>query len=236
MRLAICDDEKIFREYLIREIRAILGGLEVSCQSFSRGDALLREIRGGASFDGIFLDIEMEGFDGLTTAREIRKADREVSILFLTSHTELAMDGYEVAAFRFLGKPVERAKLEKALFDVRDRIQRETGIMVRQDGEAYAVALEHILYVSAENNNVRFVCTDREYIMRRKLTDVYRELCGLSENFCQVHRGILVNLKHVKKYTATEIFLDCKKIVPLSRGCAKEFREQMLAYVRRTAR
>ena len=53
--------------------------------------------------------------DGLETARRIGQHHPALPILLLTSHTELAMEGYEVQAFRFLAKPLRQEKLVEAL-------------------------------------------------------------------------------------------------------------------------
>ena len=118
MRIAVCDDEKVFGESLKGYLESYYRSLDVLIEVFYSGQALLQRCRGGRlPFDLIFLDIEMEPTDGICTARCLREEGQDVLIVFLTSHFEFAAEGYEVNAFRFLTKPVNREKLAAVLSD-----------------------------------------------------------------------------------------------------------------------
>ena len=89
MDIAICDDcfNDIQRlEELILQHRK---EQETICFThFFRGEDLLACDH---RFDIIFLDIEMEKEDGITVAQKIRKVDRNVLIIYVTSHENLLM-------------------------------------------------------------------------------------------------------------------------------------------------
>lgn len=110
MNIAICDDERIFRDTLEQAIRAQLK--ICSIRQFVCGEDLLRE---AADFDVIFLDIEMPGLNGMQTAEMIRKLSKEIRIVFLTSHGEFVHDAFRVRAFRYLSKPIEPSTLQETL-------------------------------------------------------------------------------------------------------------------------
>ena len=115
MRIAIVDDESVFRKQITDSIHSLYGKGDVSCFHYADGKELIAAFENGFELDAVFLDIEMKQMDGMKTARIIRTYSDSIPIIFMTSHTEMAMDGYEVSAFRFLGKPVEMDKLrEKA--------------------------------------------------------------------------------------------------------------------------
>ena len=80
MRIAICDDEKIFRDQIKKYI------LEVSSDStieeFTCGDDLADS---DSNYDIIFLDIEMPGISGIETAEKLRENGSDADIIFLTS-------------------------------------------------------------------------------------------------------------------------------------------------------
>ena len=114
MRLAIVDDESVYRSQVAELISSVYGKADVSCFLYADGSELIRSFENGFKLDAIFLDIEMKDIDGMTAAKKIREYSKDIPIIFLTSHTELAMDGYEVDAFRFLSKPVNKLKLSEA--------------------------------------------------------------------------------------------------------------------------
>ena len=110
MRIAICDDEKILQEQLKVEIEGYFNSLDIMTVCFNSGEALLVDFEKN-QYDIVFLDIEMNGLNGLQTAKYLHEKKKDLPIVLVTSHTELAMEGYEVQAFRFLGKPIDRNKL-----------------------------------------------------------------------------------------------------------------------------
>ena len=102
MRIAICDDEKIFRDQIKKYI------LEVSSDSsideYTCGDDLAGS---ESNYDIIFLDIEMPGISGIETAEKLRENGSDADIIFLTSHVEFVYEAFKVRAFRFLQKPID---------------------------------------------------------------------------------------------------------------------------------
>ena len=90
--------------------------------------------------------------DGMSTAVKLRELDIDIPVIFLTSHTEMAMDGYEVSAFRFLGKPVDEDKLNKTLSDLKEKLVGGKHIVIRYDGEDIVVPVDDIVYIEVINN------------------------------------------------------------------------------------
>ena len=135
MKIAVCDDNAVFRSSVKTEIEQYFQSLDVLVCEYDSGESLLKAMK-GITFDLILLDIEMDGIDGLETARCIRKDDTQVPIVLLTSHTEFALEGYEVNAFRFLPKPLEHEKLVKMLADVEKQIFSKSNLLigVKKDG------------------------------------------------------------------------------------------------------
>lgn len=133
MKIAVCDDEPIFRKQLKAILEEYYCSLDVLVLSYSSGEELLGAVKGNP-FDLVFLDIEMEGIDGLETAKRLNELVSDLPVILLTSHTELAMEGYEVRAFRFLGKPVDKRKLQEALGAFEKLRQQEQKIEIVTEG------------------------------------------------------------------------------------------------------
>lgn len=92
MRIAVCDDESVFVSQIKENIEAYYNNWEALIDTFFSGEELLRATL-TKKYDLIFLDIEMNGKDGLTVVRELHEIYPKLPIIFLTSHTELAMEG-----------------------------------------------------------------------------------------------------------------------------------------------
>ena len=236
MRIAVCDDEKIFAQSLSKRLET-LGSGELLISVFLSGSELVREMTSGRHYDAVFLDIEMPGLNGLDAARKLRELGGELSIVFLTSHTELAMEGYEVDALRFLSKDCSDKKLVQALEAIKREMKAVPNVVIRQKGEEFIVAPDKIIFAEADNNSVNFHLTDGGTLTARmKLTEALETLGKASADFVKVHRCVIVNVRHVKKYTAREILLDADVTVPISKGCAAQFKDRMFEFVRSSAR
>lgn len=112
MRIAVCDDETVWMEQTKKRLEQIYVSLDLLVDTFSSGKQLLERAK-SVSFDLVILDIEMPKMDGLQVAKSLRAMGEETEIVFLTSHVEYALKGYEVQALRYLTKPVDAEKLAK---------------------------------------------------------------------------------------------------------------------------
>ena len=66
-------------------------------------------------YDLVFMDIEMPGLNGMEAAFRLRETDPVVKLIFVTNMAHYAAKGYEVAAFRFLIKPVSYQSLSLSM-------------------------------------------------------------------------------------------------------------------------
>ena len=110
IKIAVCDDEKNIRSYLVSLIKK--QGRECSITEYDSADAYLSD---GKEHDILFLDIEMGGFgaglDGMGLARHIRgiKTQKQPIIIFVTGYEKYVYDAFDVGAFQYLVKPVDEA-------------------------------------------------------------------------------------------------------------------------------
>ena len=157
-------------------------------------------------------------------------------VIFLTSHTEMAMDGYEVDAFRFLSKPVKKDKLLETLKELEKKLKVEEKIILKKDGEEIVYGINDLIYVEAANNSVRFVFKRDAVEMRMKFTQVLAMVDEISKDFCKCHRSYYVNLGHVKKLGTADIAMDNGDVLPVARGSAADVKKMLFEYVRRSGR
>lgn len=78
MRIAVCDDEAVFRRQLVGYLEQAIKRLSLKIDEFASGEALLMEYEKGTIYDLIFLDIEMKKVDAF---RFLQKPVQEEKLL-----------------------------------------------------------------------------------------------------------------------------------------------------------
>ena len=126
-RIAMCDDETEAREalYLLLD-QELHEESEQIVYEFSTGTAAANWLqKHPGEIDLLFLDVEMDGMNGMETAKKIRTFDQNLLIVFVTGFADYVFDGYSVGAMDYLMKPVSRGKLQSLLARVREKLGQE---------------------------------------------------------------------------------------------------------------
>lgn len=172
----------------------------------------------------------MAAMDGLKTAAAIRKIDSNVSIIFLTSMAQYALEGYKYNAANFVIKPLKYVRLKDELDKWRKHYRQEDTafILITNDSGKYKVFLKNLRYVETFGRNL-MVHTDSENIVAyRKMKDLETKLPA--DAFVRCHSGFIVNLLYVKRIEKLEIELTGGERLPISQPKRKAVMEKMANY------
>ena len=210
IKIAVCDDDKEFRNIL----RDIISGyfydrkFEYSIGDYSSGEELLSETVDVTQYQIIFLDINMDGMDGIRTAEKLRISCPNTFLVFVTAFINYTLDGYKVEAIRYVLKDNCHLKdnVHEALDVIISKMNRVTKyIEYKFNVGVRRVYPENIIYVESNLHKLIFhVNMDNEntYSIYKKLDDVESEL---SDNYiCRIHKSYLVNMryaKHLERYS-----------------------------------
>ena len=234
MRIAICDDEKTLAE-LVEQLAGRWGterNHPCSVHTFASGEELLFETSGSYPFDLILLDIDLGGgkLSGLELARKIRETDARVALAFLTNYPGHVFEGYEVAALRYLMKPVTVENLFPLLDLALERIGRVSRYLVLEvDGEHRRVEEDSIFYLEAKGHTVLLETASGTIAVKAHLSTLAHRL---GTDFVPTRRSFLVNLRHVERVGRTECVLEGGRGVPISRGAWKNLNQAFIDYYR----
>ena len=232
MRIAICDDQAVCLEQTLEAVKKCLRGLEARIEMFQGGMAFLKAFQ-NRPYDLVFLDVEMPEIDGITLAKRLRKLSKDVPIIFLTSHIEYALEGYEVNALRYLTKPVDPNKLRDVIRVVSERMRQQRILWIKTELGEQKLPVKSILFMEAQNQNILIYTAEDVYCVRYNLSDYERELA--QDGFFRIHRGYLVPLAHVKSVSKGEITLTNHTRLPVSRSREKELRDALFQHIQKEA-
>lgn len=232
MRIAICDDQEECLQQTLSVVKKCMHGVEARIDLYKNGFAFLRSFQ-DRPYDLVFFDIEMPEIDGITLAKKLRKISSDVPIIFLTSHIEYALEGYEVNALRYLTKPVDPNKLNDVISVVLERIRQQRILWIKTELGEQKLSVKDIVFMEAQNQNILICATTEAYSVRYNLSDYERELA--QDGFFRIHRGYLVSLAHVKSIGKNEVTMDDGTALPVSRSKEKELKEALFEFIRREA-
>lgn len=209
MRIAICDDEKNIRELIGR--KASEQYPEADIIFFQSGEELLLSDK---HIDILLLDIQMQGRDGMETARELRKKEKMTILIFVTAIKEYVFQAFDVGAFHYIMKPIDDVKFAQVLcraveewhsHDMGGEGPKTDYVMINNGGVHSKVMIEEIVYAEVFNRKVVIHTRQDEIEYYGKLSDL-ESVTG--DNFFRPHRAYLVNFKYVEKYDAGTVYLE----------------------------
>ena len=102
IRIAMVEDSPEERKR-IRECLSYMEeteNLTFSVTEFPTGNAFLANYH--YEYDIVLMDINLPGINGLETARQLRRMDSAVILIFVTNLVQYAVSGYEVDALDFI--------------------------------------------------------------------------------------------------------------------------------------
>lgn len=223
-RLAICDDVSEFL-YSTKKLLEKWENkpIDLTVELFTDGDSLI-EAHMSKPFDIILLDVVMPLLNGIEAAAEIRKFDKSVKIVFLTSSSEFAVESYTVDADNYLLKPINHDKLFCCLNKLyTDILDKSKCITVKSTTAVYRIELRNIEYIEAQGKKVLFALSDGSTIEAHNTFYFYEDKLLLEDGFFKCHRSYIVNIYKITTYTQKEIKMQSGFRIPISRNCHKEF-------------
>ena len=226
MRVAIVDDNAADRAWLEERMEALLArrGLEGTVFPFPDGEEFLAAAR-RERFTLAFLDIYMEGRDGVSTAETLRAFDPDCLLVFSTSSPDHALDGYRVRAVQYLLKPYDMAALEGAFGQLARLLPApEKFVELRSGRQDVRVRLGDILWAEHFQHQVFIHTAGGREVSTRITFREFAELLAAEPRFFVCGRGVLVNLDHAADFDGGAFLLDGGGRVPVSRDLAADAR------------
>ena len=233
MRIAICDDEKNIRELIKGKIANQYPNANIIF--YNSGEELLLSDN---PIDILFLDIQMQGKNGMETARELRKKDKKIIIIFVTAAEEYVFQAFDVGAFHYIVKPINDTKFTEVLHRAieewnakqpTNQEPEEKYLMINNGGVHIKVTIDDIVYAEVFNRKVVIHKLNETIEYYGKMSDL-ETVAG--ESFYRPHRAYLINFKYVEKYDATTIYLE-KGTALMAKQKYPEFVKKYMKYNQR---
>ncbi|MEA5015929.1 MAG: LytTR family DNA-binding domain-containing protein [Candidatus Limiplasma sp.] len=213
MRIAICDDEVVYRIAISEAVNHWQKTHSIDSilvHHYHSSEDLLNDIENNQRFDILFLDIQIPNeMSGIELAKRVRKSDECVQIVFFTNYSEYAYEGYYVNALRYLRKPVHPDQVSECL-DIaftQWKYSQDESIILEDSQGKNVLRYKSILYIESNGHTLVIHCTHekRTVTIRQRLVRLYDELPHAIFSLC--NRSFIVNIMYIRKITYDRVIM-----------------------------
>lgn len=225
MRILIVDDESLAVSRLQRMLNT-LGFTAI--QTASSAEEALSHVA-HARFDVAFLDISMEGMDGIELGYALRYRHPDLAIIYQTAYDAHALKAFDVGAVDYLLKPYTAEMLSRSIERVKLSSDPKEVRLISKAGENhYLLTPSEIFYVKADLSEVIFRTAKGFSYYPKKISDV--ETLLEPHGFLRIHRSYLINLDTIAGMETIDqsrirfTFSGIQDAIESSKEGAKQFR------------
>ena len=203
LNILLADDEPLARSRLRRLLGQCTEPAIGDVQEAASGEEALAHARAG-SFDAALLDIHMPGMSGMALAAALRQLPTPPAIIFVTAHSEHAVDAFELEALDYLTKPVRAERLQAALLKVQrarpapaptESDDGQHWLSISERGNLLRVPISDVLYFKAELKYITVRTASARHLLDGSINQL-ETLYG--ERFLRVHRNTLVARRAIR--------------------------------------
>lgn len=226
MRIAIVDDIASDRKELHNRLSAILFrcSLDAEIFEYADGETFLSAAE-NERFKIIFLDIYMNGANGVEVAKKLRSFDHECIIIFTTSSTDYALDGFRVRALHYLVKPYSNEELENLFKEIIARLPvPDKYLDVNIVGGSVRLRFNEIIYASHFKHQIHIHTSDGNTTITRQTFRDFVSNLESDERFFMCSRGVIINLDYAEDFDGTAFKLKNGDTISVSRDITKSAR------------
>lgn len=233
MKIGICDDDVNFLKRMTKYIKQYEkeNCKEFKIIQFTSEDKLVEYLKKDSEIDILFLDVLLCQENGIDIAKEIRRTNHKVRIIFISACEKFAVKGYDVNAEGYMLKP----------FGYLDFADKMNGLMTRIDTRSTEVFYDNtdkgkilidvndLIYIETYERNTKIHTREDTYISCKKMKEHERLLHTYA--FCRCHASYIVNLSYVRSIDGLSLFLKDGTEIQISKSRRGKFMEAFAQYV-----
>ena len=233
MHIAVCDDnlDELYHIASLLEDYCREWDNSVTYEAFHSATELIETMR-ARRFDLLLLDILMPGVTGMDAAKEIRRSDSELPIIFLTSSREYAVESYRVGAEDYIMKPARKDEIFPSIHKQLARFAQEEAYLTLKTGSGILkLPFSQIIYVEVINRTVQFILVNGEVREAYGYLTDYEEALLSDPHFYKPHRSYVVNLRQVTALDKKGFATITGKTVPVARDAFSKVKAAYMKYL-----
>lgn len=236
LKIAICDDniEDLSNvASLIEDYQALQRDKNnMKYTAFHSAADLIAAMESGQQYDLLLLDILMPFMTGMDAAKEIRRFNQDIKIIFMTSSPEFAVESYAVDAYYYALKPIWKEKL----FILLDKVIAETGIrlgasfLIKSKTGLTRIYISRLEFAEVIGRAILYHLTDGSVIEAiGSMNELEKELLS-NPCFIKTHRSYIINMEQIDTISQREIKMQSHALVPLAKANYSTVKSAYIAF------
>lgn len=230
IHIAIIEDELAYQNLIKQLLDQAYRELKLAffVDVFSDGEDFMADYQN--QYDLIFLDIHMKHMNGMDTAKNIRRLDPFVMLIFITNLPDYAIEGYSVNASGYLLKPLGYNDFKTALLRALEKIRqhRKRFIQTKTTNGIIKIDIAEITYIETNSHKVILHTAKEEFLCNEPMKVMEEKLAG--GNFYRIHSSYLINLFYVENVLTSSVIVSGDDLL-LSRYKRKDFLDALTRYI-----
>lgn len=233
MRIAIVDDRAKERHFLRKHLGELFAArmVPVDFYEFEDGEHFLEAAK-KERFQIVFLDIYMDGIDGIETADRFRSLDPDCLLIFSTTSTDHALEGFRVRAMHYLVKPYQPEDLNTLVEEILKRLpDADRFLTLKVNGSMLQLNYEEILLAEHFSHSIQIETVSGKQLTTRQSFHEFTEPLKCDPRFFVCSRGVIVNMQHATDFHENVFIMKNGKPVPVSRDLVKAARQTFMEFL-----
>lgn len=232
INVAICDDDVFYLKQLVSLLEMAQKDLKIEfcIQEFASG-AQFEAVMQNFSFDLVFMDIELNEFNGVEIIEKLKRNNNATIVIFVTNYDCYVSKVFRIGAFQYLKKPISYDDL---LIDLKRAIEKiknnKQTILLPFNQTKVQVNLSDIYYFEIIRGNT-YVCINGDKVKLDKRISLISIANKLNDNFVKIHNAIIVNINNVENVSHESVNLKNNIQLNFSRSFKKNFMDKYNLYL-----
>lgn len=234
MKIAICDDDKLFTDMLSEKLAELLNknNFRYNITSFSSGSELITALsKRPYRFDVIFLDVDMPEVNGEEVAEYINSSKISIPVIFVTNHDDFVFTSFKYRPFGFLRKSHIDNELEETVIRLYKYLSKSHQCYTFTfQSKLISLPYNKIKYIEAYGHEVIIHTTDTDIRTNKSLSEIEKVLSAYG--FIRIHKSFIANTRFIFSVEHNNIILTDNSSLPVSRTKNEEIKQAIIKFAR----
>lgn len=239
MRVVICDDIQKDME-TIRTALDIYAAAHpeyyIETDEYNVAEDILHRMEKGEAYDIALMDICMPGVPGTDAAEKMLAKNPEMSVIFLTTSDEYAVEAFAMNATHYLLKPFTQKQFDAALDRAIKKTEDQVLLSLDCVNGVYRVRISEIISIESQNHYLLLGLSSGETLkLRMKLSQIFEEIQKYPK-FIKVGASYVVNLDFVRSISGNNMEMQGGAKITVPRRSVEKVQNMYMEFCRKEAK